>query len=87
MATTITQRGAATETGTQSRVPVLDGIRGLAVLLVMVSHFCLHGGMAASGSWIDQQFLRVTGSAWIGVDLFFVMSGFLIAISPRRPSR
>jgi peptidoglycan/LPS O-acetylase OafA/YrhL len=60
------------------RVPALDGIRGLAVCLVMVSHFALHGGMQASNYPLDRMFLRLTSSAWIGVDLFFVMSGFLI---------
>jgi peptidoglycan/LPS O-acetylase OafA/YrhL len=49
--------------GTMGRWPALDGLRGLAIILVMVEHTHLapfHGG-------------------GLGVDLFFVLSGFLIS--------
>ena len=42
------------------RRPVLDGLRGVAILLVML----MHTGLLAKG--------------WIGVDVFFGLSGFLI---------
>ena len=55
-------------------LPALDGLRGLAILLVMLTHFTVVQG----GPVID----RVVGMAgrfgWSGVDLFFVLSGFLI---------
>ncbi len=44
--------------------PVLDGIRGLAILLVVFHH--------------NFRFLNYFFFGWLGVDLFFVLSGFLI---------
>ncbi len=44
------------------RIPALDGIRALAIVLVLV----FHGGF----SW--------AGGGFFGVDVFFVLSGFLI---------
>jgi peptidoglycan/LPS O-acetylase OafA/YrhL len=56
-------------------MPALDGLRGLAVLLVMSLHFLIFpeaGGRV--GAWVA----RIVGTGWVGVDLFFVLSGFLI---------
>ncbi|WP_348266583.1 acyltransferase [Edaphobacter paludis] len=63
------------EAGPYSRhVPSLDGLRGMAVLAVMASH--LFPG-TTRGTW-----LQPIGATLIfganGVDLFFVLSGFLI---------
>lgn len=59
------------------RIPELDGLRGLAILLVLLGHF--FGGAIAVGPdsiWVYAAIsLRLT---WSGVDLFFVLSGFLI---------
>lgn len=56
-------------------IGALDGLRGIAVLMVMVFHFSLgyqwHGRMG-------MLYARVIGAGWSGVDLFFVLSGFLI---------
>jgi len=58
----------------RSHLPLLDGIRGLAILLVMVFHMSLlsdRGGVDSFARW------SISGG-WCGVDLFFVLSGFLI---------
>jgi peptidoglycan/LPS O-acetylase OafA/YrhL len=60
-------------------MPELDGIRGLAILLVMLFHFgAFMPAEMASGSLACKLLGRVGGSGWCGVDLFFVLSGFLI---------
>jgi len=49
------------------RIPEIDGLRALAALSVFAHHVF---GFAP--------IVRITGAAWIGVDLFFVISGYLI---------
>src|SRR5712691_12887503 len=59
------------------RIPELDGIRGLAILLVLIAHYIHAGVTAQPGSW--QAYLLATlRLSFAGVDLFFVLSGFLI---------
>jgi peptidoglycan/LPS O-acetylase OafA/YrhL len=56
----------------RGHIAALDGIRGLAILLVMISHFLLRGFFS------DERTFYIVQFGWIGVDLFFVLSGFLI---------
>jgi len=58
-----------------AHVPALDGLRGVAVLLVLVFHFAHIDG---DGGGVERVLLGFTRSGWAGVDLFFVLSGFLI---------
>jgi peptidoglycan/LPS O-acetylase OafA/YrhL len=57
------------------RDPALDGLRGVAILLVFIFHY--GGGLRSSNA-----LLRVLGyfteAGWTGVILFFALSGFLI---------
>ena len=59
------------------RIPILDGIRGIAVLLVMVFHFWVFGTVTGNMFW-ERVYAGAAGMGWVGVDLFFVLSGFLI---------
>jgi peptidoglycan/LPS O-acetylase OafA/YrhL len=58
------------------RVPELDGLRGIAVLTVMIYHFSIVKHVTDIG--IDRAYYRIAAMGWAGVDLFFVLSGFLI---------
>ena len=51
-----------------SRIAELDGLRGLAALAVVVAHYF---GEVPHG-------FRIFTVGWLGVDVFFVLSGFLI---------
>jgi peptidoglycan/LPS O-acetylase OafA/YrhL len=53
------------------RISELDGIRGLAVALILLQHLWPNVGFWRAA-------LPLTDMGWIGVDLFFVLSGFLI---------
>jgi peptidoglycan/LPS O-acetylase OafA/YrhL len=56
------------------RTPALDGIRGVAILLVLVLHFLSLALPRDAGPIIGV--FKTWG--WVGVDLFFALSGFLI---------
>jgi peptidoglycan/LPS O-acetylase OafA/YrhL len=61
----------------KQRIPELDGLRGLAILLVLVFHYTAQEGVLAVGT-LASHVQRLTIMGWTGVDLFFVLSGFLI---------
>lgn len=67
---------------TSSRIPELDGLRGLAVTLVVVSHYAYFGPAPGDHPMgVERLYLyfqRLFAIGWSGVDLFFVLSGFLI---------
>ncbi|MCW1886650.1 acyltransferase [Luteolibacter flavescens] len=65
---------AAAGSSEPKHYPVLDGIRGLAILLVMLSHFLKAGHEVTTATWWG----RLSLGGFVGVDLFFVLSGFLI---------
>ena len=53
------------------KYPGLDLLRATAIVWVMLFHSFLVGGLGESYSWLSRY-------GWMGVDLFFVLSGFLI---------
>jgi len=60
------------------RMPQLDGVRGIAILLVLIWHYFASQTVATPHSIVSR--IRYAFSlTWSGVDLFFVLSGFLIA--------
>ena len=56
------------------RIPALDGVRGIAILAVCA----LHMSIIEPACRLDRVWLRAAEFGWAGVDLFFVLSGFLI---------
>ncbi len=70
-------RGGGSESGFDDRVPALDGIRGLAVIQVLLIHFAILNEVPRS-TVVDKFVGQVFGSGWIAMDSFFVLSGFLI---------
>lgn len=60
------------------RIPELDGIRGIAILLVLICHYWV-GTIKSDPNSMVSHLTRRLSLTWSGVDLFFVLSGFLIA--------
>jgi peptidoglycan/LPS O-acetylase OafA/YrhL len=57
-----------------TRIQTLDGLRGVAILMV----FGYHGIYGKIGHYFPVAIQRLFEVGWCGVDLFFVLSGFLI---------
>ena len=60
----------------EKNIPELDGLLGTAIIMVIVFHYfsCL----IVSNDPFSFVFRGLTKLAWSGVDLFFVLSGFLL---------
>jgi peptidoglycan/LPS O-acetylase OafA/YrhL len=62
----------------RSRKPGLDLIRAIAICWVMLYHASIMGLISYPANFL-------LSSGWMGVDLFFVLSGYLIASQLLRP--
>ena len=59
-------------------IPELDGLRGVAILLVVICHYAPGVPGITPGSIPAYLLAPILRLGWSGVDLFFVLSGFLI---------
>lgn len=58
----------------QEHEPLLDGVRGLAIFSVII----FHSSLIPNQNFFDKLLHGMSLAGWAGVDLFFVLSGFLI---------
>jgi peptidoglycan/LPS O-acetylase OafA/YrhL len=64
--------------GERRHIPGLDGLRGLAIIGVMLFHFLPYSDEAGAANPLIKYGLLAAHAGQTGVDLFFVLSGFLI---------
>jgi peptidoglycan/LPS O-acetylase OafA/YrhL len=70
---------ARANTGSPSqRSASLDALRGLAIFLVILSHYLFAGPPLEKIDGLKSALYALASLGWTGVDLFFVLSGFLI---------
>src|SRR5690349_12811160 len=74
----LTPPAATREPHNHRRWPELDGLRGAAILMVMLLHYVPQSRTHEGNFGLLYHFAQLFRLGWSGVDLFFVLSGFLI---------
>jgi peptidoglycan/LPS O-acetylase OafA/YrhL len=72
------ERGKPAVPNLSGRIPELDGLRGVAIGMVLIFHYFQLTLVARPGS-LPAYLQAAARLSWSGVDLFFVLSGFLIS--------
>lgn len=70
----------------EQRFVALDGLRGIAAMAVVLYHLYEPVTAASAGEWMPPVLQAVALRGFLGVDIFFVLSGFVIAYSTRNAS-
>ena len=69
-----------------NRLKHLDGLRGIAIIMVVLFH--AFSRWKTIEPWPTNEFLdSLLGMAWLGVELFFVISGFVIFLSLEKTAK
>jgi peptidoglycan/LPS O-acetylase OafA/YrhL len=71
----LTEPAAPGRTSSVEIIPALDGVRGLAILLVLAHNLNPFEG----DRLVDRSAELASNFGWVGVQLFFVLSGYLIS--------
>lgn len=79
------QRADTDGTTHAQRYLELDGLRGVAIALVLVWHYVVCQIEVPRGSMFALP-MKLLQATWSGVDLFFVLSGFLVATILLQPA-
>lgn len=70
----------------QNRIKYLDGLRGIAIALVVLTHFWGPGWNHVLPFENEFDHIRIIRQGWVGVELFFLISGFVIFLTIERCS-
>ena len=57
----------------------IDSLRGLSIILVVMYHYTFHYDQ--NYLFFNNEKITIFSSGWIGVDIFFLVSGYCIAMT------
>jgi peptidoglycan/LPS O-acetylase OafA/YrhL len=63
----------------RKNMPELDAVRGVAIGMVVLYHGFFWSSLGQNVRGVERLLILSTQPGWLGVDLFFVLSGFLIS--------